>query len=422
MRWTPLAVGLLFFGVALLWLGQDARFARHAFGPGSSLSTAPQGLSLARAYLSSQGHDVSTLARPIHRTEPGRTAVVFRVRPFLLRSGWPSERTDAGAEGGVFGRVDGGPDADEDEDEDEEEERLASESSDGGPGRLGPDGGLWAWKTPAPPGLLTQEEARFVAGGGRLVLAVDHDYGPLRVEASSEAPVEKVFAALPGVEVLGAASSFSLHGAGLVDAVAIFERGASPVVARRTWGKGELWLLSNPELFFNERLSSADNLALLVNLAGEGRPVFFDETFHGLADPEGVTDLLRRWGFGPLLCLLGLLFVLWFWRHAVALGPPGVFRDTRTESVDLVQAVARLYQRALRKEDALLLHHARLVHEVQLRLGLSPKAAAEKARELTGGWEPPVAKAPSSQSEFQRQLDILNRAIRRLRDDFSSRT
>ncbi len=420
MRWPPLVVGLLFVGVALLWLGQDARVASHAFGPGSSFSTAPQGLALARAYLSSQGHEVATLARPISRTEPGRTAVVFRVSPYLERNGRVrlAEPADAGAQSVVLG-PDGGSDAEEDEDDEDEEAGLASEASDAGPTPTARDGGQLAWKTPAPPGLLTEAEVRFVAAGGRLVLAVDHDYGPLHLEATSLAPPEKVFAALPGVQALETSSSLSLHGPGLLDAVAVFERGPAPVVARRSLGKGELWLLSNPELFFNERLASADNLALLVNLAGEGRPVFFDEGYHGLAEPEGALGLLRRWGFGPALCLLGLLFAAWFWRRAVTLGPPAAFRDVRTESVDLVQALARLYQRALRREDALLLHHARLLHEVQLRLGLSPKAAAEKARELTGGWEPSAADGPTSQSEFQRHLDTLNRAIRRLRDEFS---
>jgi hypothetical protein len=420
VRWAPLAVGALFLAIALVWLGQDTRFARHGFGPGSSLSTGPEGLALARAYLAGEGREVGTLARSISRSEPPPGAVVFRVRPYLIRNG-RFEREDAGAKGVHFRSLppDGGSElADDDEDEEgEEEESLVSEAGDAGPRRLAPDGGVLAWSTPAPPGLLSADEGRFIAAGGRLVLAVDHDYGTLHVGPTSGEPVQKVFAALPGVAALEPSSPLGFHGPGLVDAVAVFERGSSPVVARRTLGKGELWLLSNPELFFNAHLAHGDNLALLVSLAGEGRPVLFDESFHGLLEPQGLLELLRRWGFGPLLCLLVLLFAVWFWRRAVTLGPPDVFRDVRSESVDLVHALARLYQRALRKEDALLLHHARLVHEVQLRLGLSPEAAAKKARELTLGWELPMGNASLSQSEFVRHLENLNRAIRRLRDE-----
>jgi hypothetical protein len=420
VRWTPLLVALVFLASALLWLRVDPRLARHAYGAGSSLSTAPEGLSLARAYLAGQGVDVGTWARNFSRDEPTPDAVVFRVTPWSR----PKAVSRTGAS------KDGGPPAGQDEDDgdqeqDDDEDGVVLGGVDAGPlslppdaglamGGRGADGGFWPF---VPAGLLLVQEARFIAAGGRLVLAVNESYGPLKVEPSKGAPLEKVFLALPGVEALEPLSELGLAGPGLLDSVAVFERGPVPVLARRAIGKGELWLLSAPELFFNARLGERDNLVLLVALAGQGRPVLFDESVHGLFNQPGVLDMLRRWGFGPALVLLALFGGVWFWRRAVTLGPPGVFRDVRTESVDLVHAVAQLYQRALRPQDALALHHGRLVHDIQLRQGLGPEAAAEKARQFTEGWEPPAASKSLSSAEFQGHLDVLNRAIRRLHDE-----
>jgi hypothetical protein len=421
MRWAPIAVGLLFLACALAWLGNDSLASRHGYEPGSSLSTAPDGLALARAYLSSQGTDVGTLARPISRLEPVPAAVVFRVvgapRPRECRAGpCPDAGTPLPA------------DDDEDEDEGAEDAGVLLGQADDDAGVLGraggdagvtavavaPDAGPWPLFRR---GLLSAEEEGFLAAGGRLVLAVARTDGPPRAETSRDKPVEKVLPLLPGVRELDPEVDGTIPEASLENAVAVFERGGAPLLARRPVGKGDVWLLSNPELFFNARLGKADNLALLVALAGSGRPVLFDEYVHGLLDRPGLLDLLRRWGFGPALFLLALAAVVWFWRGAVTLGPPNPWRDLRTESVDLVHALSQLYQRALRPHDALSLHHARLVHDIQLRFALSPQAAAERARLLTDGWQLPADTAPLGKSEFQRHLDVLNRAIRRLRDE-----
>lgn len=417
MRWAPVAAALVFLTCALVWLAHDPRLARHGFEAGSSLSTAPEGLSLARAYLASQGTAVGTLTRPISENEPPAQAVVFRVLPRSPRLLLLWSARDAGAS------LEESAANDEDENEQEEEDVLPPGAADAGQLREEGDAGWRARAGPSRPGgLLSVGEERFVAAGGRLVLAVNERYGPLGVEVSTAEPLQKVFPALPGVRELAPGAELALTGAGLDQAVAVFERGPVPVVARRTLGKGEVWLLANPELFFNARLAHQDNLALLAALAGGGRPVLFDESVHGVVDDPGILGLFRRWGFGPALLLLGLALGIWFWRRAVPLGPPSGWRDLRTESVDLVDALAQLYQRALRPQDELALHYARLLHELQLRLGLGPEQAARRARELTGGWELPAGAAALGRSEFQRHLGTLNQALRRLRDDRPRRT
>lgn len=420
MRWAPLAVGLVFLVSSMVWLANDALLPRYGYGAGSSLSTAPEGLSLARAYLAGQGTEVGTMARTISLQEPAPDAVVFRVAPWTIPPR-PDVHSDGGADNIVYRTpgADGGALDEDDEDEDEDEGDASSHASDAGTQLAAGDAGTTlaqsVFETAVPNGLLGMDEARFVAAGGRLVLAINRRYGPLRVEPA-DGSLEKVFPALPGVRELDVQSTLGLAGPGLVDSVAVFERGSAPVVARRMLGKGDVWLLSAPELFFNARLARGDNLALLAELAGRGRPVLFDESAHFVSDNPGALDLLRRWGFGPALLLLALAAGVWFWRRAVTLGAPAVWRDLRTESVDLVEALSQLYQRALRPADALALHHARLVHDIQLRLGLGPQAAAEKARELTGGWEP-SGPGHHGSADFQRHLDVLNKAFRRLRDD-----
>jgi hypothetical protein len=407
MRWAPLAVGLVFLGAALVWLGNDVYVTEERFPPGSSLSTAPQGIGLARAYLARQGTDVRTLAWDISSHETPQDAVVFRVTPHAHLKP-PGDAADGG---------DGGPQAsfwqDDEDDDDDVDAGVIFGTVDGGVESASARRDVESRRL-----LLRPEDARFVAAGGRLVLAVDQSYGALRVE-SAAAPLERVLPLLPGVRRLDTNASLGLAGPGLVDAVTLFERGAFPVLTRTALGRGDVFLLSSPDVLTNERLSRGDNLALLAALAGKGRPVLFDESVHGLWDRPGILDLLRRWGFGPALLLMALAAGVAFWRRTVTLGRPTDWRDVRTESVDLVQALSQLYQRALRPADALALHHARLVHDIQLRLGLNPKAAAEKARELTSGWEPSATRL--GQGEFQRQLDVLNQAMRRLRDDSAHR-
>jgi hypothetical protein len=182
----------------------------------------------------------------------------------------------------------------------------------------------------------------------------------------------------------------------------------SIAVERR--GRGEVWLLAEPELFFNRSLGAADHLALLESLCGKGRPVYFDEFLHGARSEAGMFALLRRWGLGPaLLFALLALGAAWL-RAAVTVGPPqDPWRDPRSESVELVDSMAALYQRALSPEEALRLYCSQLVHELALRKGIGE----ERARRLL----PDYAPAFDAKGHFATQLAILVKAFERSRHE-----
>lgn len=384
MKW-PLIAGGIFLAAALAWLARDPELARHAYGKGSSLSTAPEGWSLARAYLAEHERaPVASLSRPLSRAQVPDGAVLIRAQPLFHPGapGRPRARRDGGSDGGSDGGADAGTEI--------PRRRLA---------------------------LLTAEEERFVARGGRMVLAIAHDYGPLSIEEAEDDDLRKVFPALPGVSELKTADRRALDGAGLAGAVSVFARGDSPAVSRLSRGLGDVWILAHPELLSNAHLAEADHLKLLVALAGDRRPVFFDEDAHGLHDDAGALELLRRWGLGPACVLAAIAGLGWFWRRGVALGPPGPWRDARTESIDLAYAIGGLYQRALKPRDQIVLHHARLLHEITVRAGLKGEAADAKARALLPpGFSLPAEKEDVSEAEEQQLMEQINEAFRRLRD------
>ncbi len=213
--------------------------------------------------------------------------------------------------------------------------------------------------------------------------------------------------------------------------------GENPVIARLPLGRGDVVLLSCPDVFHNARLAVGDHLALLTALAGPagpagtaGRPVYFDERSHGIVADEGLLAVLSRWGLGPALLLAGLAALALFCRQAVRIGPPERDPgDTRSEAVDLVDSLGELYDRALSRGDAVRLYWEGFVHTVAIDTGLSGAALEARARELAAGFTPPsrspglprspLSLAPNddlSREGFEHALAALNSARRRARD------
>ncbi|MEZ6051056.1 MAG: DUF4350 domain-containing protein [Planctomycetaceae bacterium] len=117
------------------------------------------------------------------------------------------------------------------------------------------------------------------------------------------------------------------------------------LVARFVHGKGEIIVVSDPQLFANRLIAGADNSILAVNLLSpDGRPVSFDEFYHGLGVRGSPLYLLTRMSYATVT--LGLLFFLgvWTWREAVFLGPP--LADTEASRRDIseyIDAMGRFF-------------------------------------------------------------------------------
>ena len=418
MRGAPLAAAVVFLGAALAWLWRDPVLRHEAYPRGSSLSTGPDGASLARGYLEKRGATVTTLARPLLGAALPREAVLFRIDPQADRDrrrpsfeqavqpeapdGGTLGTTDGGAlviadggalgtpDGGALVARDGGAAAEEEEDEDED-----------------------ATRDPAAARLTDAEDA-FVRAGGRLVLAIPGE--------PATGAAHKVLPLLPGVRELRPLEPRTLAPEALVDAQPVFERGGAPSLARRALGEGEVWLLAEPELLLNRSLGEADHLKLLLALAGAGRPVVLDELVHGLRDEAGVLDLLRRWGLGPALLAGALVLCAAFWRGAVTLGPAAdPYRDPRSDAVELIDSMAALYRRALSPAQALHLYRERLVHEIALRKGLSERRAEALLPQYAAGLDLPPQAGRISDAQFRSHLAILVRAFERLRDEHRRR-
>ena len=362
MRWAPLAAFALFAAVAAAWLARDPALKRRSYPPGSSLNEGPQGASLAREYLERIGARPGALTVPLPQAALPASTVLLRLDVKTVRDGPPAALP----------------------------EKLDSAR----------DGGTAARPSPPPPALSAAEEA-FARSGGRLVLAMEG-------EPASGEP-RKVSLLLPGVRAVRPLVPRGLPKAALVDAQPIFEHGEAPSIVRVPLGAGEVFWLAQPELLLNARLGEADHLALLLALCAGRRPLF-DEAVHGIVADSGALDLLRRWGLGPSLLLAALAALALFWRRAVIAGPPAdPWRDARSESVELVDSMAALYQEALTPEEALQLYRTRVVHEIALTLAVpEPRAAS-----VLDAHAPGLAAATS----FRERLLLLASACERFRDE-----
>ncbi len=412
----------------LAWVAGDKRAERAAFeNPGSSLDRTASGTSLARALLADRAGKtgrVEVLLRRVDLEELPADAVVFRigppVAPFLGR--W-TEGEDGSKKGEKPGEPDkpGGKGEKKDGKGDEPKGDGDGKKNKGdekkGDGEEGEEDEEEEPTHPDP--LLTDDEEAWVQAGGRLVLAVRSGDGPLEiVDLPQKARVSKVFPLWPGVRRIEPNPPRALAGDPLALASTLFLASEKPLVARLGLGRGEVILLACPEIFANDRLAKGDHLALLEVLAGPpgSRPIYFDERAHGLERQRGTLSMLDGWGFGPAL-LLGFLAVLAaYWRARKPLGPPERDNpDLRSDAVDLVDSLGELYDRALRRVDALRVHYDNLVRTVAAETGLSGSALGARMALLLPGFSPPaVGAAEISREELHRQLRIVNVAFGRI--------
>ncbi len=140
-------------------------------------------------------------------------------------------------------------------------------------------------------------------------------------------------------------------------------------------GKGELIVVASPAIAENRLIAGHDNSVLAVHLlAAPGRPVVFDEFYHGLTIRGNPLWLFTQRGYAATtLCLLTLIG-LWIWREAVFLGPPLAPEAQSRRSIgEYVDAMARFLNRG-RSSQAFLLREVRsgVLRSVRDQLHLPP--------------------------------------------------
>lgn len=364
-RAAPLLLAALaFLACGVLWIVTDRRASQRVYDEYSSSNTSPEGLSLAAGYLARQ-RKVGTLTRSFGRTPLEPDAVVFRMADRL-------------------------PIFFDPEDLDEKQ--------------IGPP-------KPKERPLLNDAEEAFVRKGGRMIVGAR--VGLLGTAEIEETTIRKVFPLWPRVND----PHPIIHEGEKLDAfttlrprmLVIFTSGPHVILARERIGKGELFVFSAPQVLQNEQLAKDTHLALLAALAGEGRPVYFDEVLHGIVSDEGSLALMKDWNLGPFLILLGVIALLLFWREGRRIGPPDTDeRDTRSDAIDLVRSLGALYRGVTTDAEAISLYHDALTKTVAHQSGLRGEALRKRVDTLTGGLVPTTGSGKMPPGVFQRQLDAIN--------------
>jgi hypothetical protein len=380
MKRLPIfAVAIAYVAVVLIWVGTDRRVTRETFEKFSAANTSGEGLSLALKYLARTGHRKVNMLTTPPDTELPRHAVVLR--------------TVAGNAFSLLDFFGGG-------DHEKEQPTLKKQKKK-------------KRKEEVP--VLTADEEDFVRNGGRFVLSIGGRYEMLDTRSVvGQQPAVRVFPIWPGLSKIELPESRTLAGTSSLRRMhALYVVGTQPAIVRMPVGKGELIVTAAPELLDNEHV--AHHLDFLTALAGDGRPVYFDETVHGLLSGTGTFDLLRRWRLGPMLVLLAILAAMTIWRGARRVGPAEEdFRDTRSDAVDLVGSLGALYARTTSNAQAITLYHQALTQSVAAQTGLRGDALKKRVHSLTNEMRVPPKDERMDPATFKTSLETLNESFRRL--------
>ena len=353
-----------FATLSILWIVTARRASKLVYDDYSSANISQNGLSLASGYLAKH-RKVAMLTRPLGRVPQERNAVVFRIAHELPRFFNP---------------------------EDLEKDQI-------GPPR------------PKRLPLLNDREEAFVRGGGRIIVAA-HE-GALDAVHIKDKIARKVLPIWPAVGDLGLEDESQAFLNLRPRMLPLFVAGERVILARERLGNGELFVLSAPELLRNDRLMR--NLALLTALAGERRPVYFDEVLHGITSGDGSLALMKEWRLGPFLLMLAAAALLVFWRGGRRVGPAeDDARETRSDAVDLVRSLGALYHEVTSDSEAIALYYDALTRAVAHSSGLRGDALHKRIDELTGGLVPPQGVARMPPRVFARQLEAINQGFGRV--------
>ncbi len=126
------------------------------------------------------------------------------------------------------------------------------------------------------------------------------------------------------------------------------EDGEGVILASTPVGKGQVYVLSTPQLFCNGEIDRDDNVILMANLireAGRDGVVAFDETIHGFSRDTGP---FRFSGVQQGIMLqLGLVLILFYAVYMKRFGIPRHHgEDLQRSSIEYLHSLAGLFQKA----------------------------------------------------------------------------
>ena len=412
-RSLPLALAVAVYAAAVIvWLAVDKRVPRQAFDEFSAENTSEKGLSLARRYLAGRGRRVSLLERPVDARFLPANGVVFRAGKLFSFFDLINAQDEAEREAERQARQKPKQNVRKDDKQGAKKDEKPKPAK--APVKKKPSPLLDKLKRKHATPILDAEEEEWVRGGGRLILAMTNAFGSLDIRGTTSHRATKVFPIWRGIDAIDEPEPRTIVSDGLLrTAHTLYTIGSAPAIARIPLGAGDVILIPAPELFTNEHI--ARNLPLLTALAGERRPVFFDEVVHGQNADDGVLPLMKDWNLGPFL-LLGLLgFALALWRNGVSVGPrEDDFRDTRSEAVDMVDSLGALYERSMTDGEAIALYHHALTRVVAAQTGLRGDPLHRRVNDLTASTRVPDKGEKLDEETFARSMKKLNEAFSRI--------
>jgi hypothetical protein len=221
---------------------------------------------------------------------------------------------------------------------------------------------------------------RWIRQGGTAVLGTDgavsslfNAFG-LPVAVSPPAPITVIQPALVAPPASNLEGEAFVVGRSSVPGTAAQSR-YGPVLVHRRLGRGDVWLLTAPQLLDNRNIAAGENRRLLLNLIGPpGRRLVFATLAPGAASTGASWWTSTSWGIAILFAVL--LAVLFRWLGGRRLGPPLIpFSERRRPAAEYVKSMAGLLRRTGRRSEVLQIYQHELRQRLRRRWGTEDAGA-----------------------------------------------
>lgn len=129
----------------------------------------------------------------------------------------------------------------------------------------------------------------------------------------------------------------------------IYSWSGRTVLARRSYGKGEVVLIADSFLLTNRAMWEARHSDFLAWLTGGRRRVLFYERHLGVSENPGIAWLIKRYHLDGLVAALLLVTALFVWHNSVPLVPfqPGAEQSDRPGNTSRGSSLLALVSRSL---------------------------------------------------------------------------